>query len=169
MEVAGVALGPVRAARMQRFDNALPEPRSGMPCSTAPRAAARPAPLESMPRRAFREARRAPAPQRRMPAAAPAPACVWTQFRMACGTLVYVHAGDITPALALAWTTGEAPWPALCALSLDAIPRAAGRLHGHMPGPELGDEATAAARAEIGAWAEQAAEDNGQLRGEPGI
>ena len=102
-----------------------------------------------------------------MPAAAPAPACVWTQFRMACGTLVYVHAGDITPALALAWTTGEAPWPALCALSLDAIPRAAGRLHGHMPGPELGDEATAAARAEIGAWAEQAAEDNGQLRGEP--
>ena len=161
MEEAGVFLGPVRAARMQRFGNAQLDARSSMPCATAPRAA-RHVPVVLMPRMAPSKAARA-APRRNIPAATPAPACVWTQFRMACGTVVYVHAGDITPALASAWTTGEAPWPVLCALSLDATPRTAGSLHGHMPGPELGGEAAAQVRAEIAAWAEkQAAEEAGR-------
>ena len=165
MEEAGVLLGPMRAARVQRFGHVQLEARSSMPCATAPRVARHQRPMESMPRgHAFKAARAAP--HRDIPAViAPAPACVWTQFRMACGTMVYVHAGDITPTLASAWITGEAPWPALCALSLDTTPRAAGSLHGHMPGPELGGEAAAQVRTEIAAWAVQHAAEETE-RGE---
>lgn len=79
--------------------------------------------------------------------------CVWTPFRLRCGTIIYLDAGDVTPEMAAAWCEGTQPWPLMCSLSLDAGPRMQGHLPRHMPGPELHDGMMLAqAKLEIRAW-----------------
>jgi hypothetical protein len=77
----------------------------------------------------------------------------WTEFRLSCGTIVYVAAGDVTPEVVTTWCSGAVPWPTMCTLSLDTGARRLGAIPRHLPGPQLDAHLFASAQRDMAAWA----------------
>ena len=160
-EPADAALEALRALRLRRHAQASHVAKAPA-VVTPPRAVAAPprstrSSKPTLPSAARRATGAAVASGDFASAATAAEAVCWSQFRLSCGTVVYVRAEGVTPQLAAAWARDAAAWPAVHVLETSAAARAAAALPATMPGPRADAALEARVRDEIAAWAEAAA------------
>lgn len=138
----------VRAARLRRFPSFEAEvplpPKAARSLATRPRAS---------------RVNSAPCGTSAAPGgSSEAAGASWTEFRLEEGSRVYLQASQVTPDLASAWVHGTAPWPRVCTLSLDSVERERTRTPADAPGPAANAQMMERVRADVAAWAAEAAE-----------
>ena len=157
-EPADAALEALRALRLRRHTLASLAQQSAPAVVTPPRATrSKAAPASAARRAAAAVVASAPSLAAAHASVAEAEAVCWSQFRLSCGTVVYVRAEGVTPQLAAGWARDAAAWPAVHVLETSAAARAAAALPATMPGPRADAALEARVRDEITAWADAAA------------